>query len=574
MGQSGGKENDVTDRGIDRLEVVHGLGSAPPPRARVALPFRLGLALLLATVYGAALAQTPSAAPEPITPIEHLVILYLENTSFDSYFGVYPMALNPPDAPVFEARPDTPSVNGLTDALLNRNPNESNPFRIGRLDSYTCDQNHEYTAEQRARNGGLMDRYVQYGARGPGGPGQFCHQNQQGNYDTDLGYFDGNTVTALWNYAQHFAMSDNFFATMSGESTRGALNLIAGDVFGALCQPVNPHGNIVYVDDNGTVPACNGPANSTATDAPTNGTLGTLVDDADPYWDVCSEQNDTVAMSGRNIGDLLTEAGVTWGWFQGGFTLSGDGTCASSHPRIAYNLAIGADPNSDQQQLIDYVPHHNPFQYFQSTANPAHLPPTSVAMVGRTDQANHIYDLSWFWRAAEAGNMPSVSFLKPPQYQNGHPGISNPLDEQVFVVETLNRLQRLPDWSSTAVLIAWDDSDGWYDHVMPPIVNHSATELDFWCGSQSDGPGARCAYGPRMPFLVVSPWARENYVGSSLTDQTSILRFILDNWLDGARISDTSFDNIAGSIEDLFDFSEPVPGQLFLDPMSGTVIGP
>jgi len=71
---------------------------------------------------------------------------------------------------------------------------------------------------------------------------------------------------------------------------------------------------------------------------------------------------------------------------------------------------------------------------------------------------------------------------------------------------------------------------------------------------------------------VVSPWARENYVGSSLLDQTSILRFIQDNWLAGARISDASFDTIAGSIEDLFDFSQPVPGQLFLDPLSGEIV--
>lgn len=529
-----------------------------------------GLALALSSVSSTATAQSV-AAPETATPIEHLVIIYLENTSFDSYFGVYPTALNPPGAPVFEARPNTPSVNGLTDTLLNHNPNTSNPFRIGRLDSYTCDQDHDYTHEQRARNGGLMNRYIEFGAEGPDGPGQFCHQNQNGDYDTDLGYFDGNTVTALWNYAQHFALSTNFFATMSGESTRGAINLIAGDVFGALCQPATPTGHNVYVDDGGTVPACNGPVDTTSTTAPANGTLGTLVDDADPFWDVCSKSGETIAMSGRNIGDLLTEADVTWGWFQGGFTLSDDGTCASSHPLIAYDLAIGVDPETDTNRLIDYVPHHNPFQYFSSTANPMHLPPTSVDMVGHTDQANHQYDLAFFWQAAEAGILPSVSFLKPPAYQTGHPGISNPLDEQVFIVETMNRLQELPEWSNMAVFIAWDDSDGWYDHVMPPIVNRSATPLDYLCGDQSDGPGGRCGYGPRLPFLVISPWAKENYVSNSLMDQTSILRFIEDNWLDGERISATSFDNIAGSTEDLFDFSQATLRTLVLDPLSGAV---
>ena len=85
-----------------------------------------------------------------------------------------------------------------------------------------------------------------------------------------------------------------------------------------------------------------------------------------------------------------------------------------------------------------------------------------------------------------------------------------------------------------AVIIAWDDSDGWYDHVMPPIVNQSNTPLDFLCGSRSDGPRARCGYGPRLPLLVISPYAKENYVSHALTDQTSILRFIEDNWLGGS----------------------------------------
>jgi phospholipase C len=96
------------------------------------------------------------------------------------------------------------------------------------------------------------------------------------------------------------------------------------------------------------------------------------------------------------------------------------------------------------------VPHHNSFQYFASTANPLHLPPMSVAMVGKTDRANHLYDLDWFWRAARAGYLPAVSFLKAPAYQNGHPGNSDPLDEQVFLVTVVNFLQQLPDWRHMA----------------------------------------------------------------------------------------------------------------------------
>src|SRR4029453_18531662 len=179
------------------------------------------------------------------------------------------------------------------------------------------------------------------------------------------------------------------------------------------------------------------------------------------------------------------------------------------------------------------------------------------------------YDITWFWQAARAGNLPAVSFLKAPAYQNGHPGNSNPLDEQAFLSETLNRLQQLPEWRSMAVIIAADASAGWYDPVVPPIINQSTTPLDFRGGSRTDGPGARCGYGPRLPLLVISPYAKENYVSHTLTDQTSILRFIEDNWLGGKRISPISFDNIAGSLHDMFDFILPNPRRLRLDPATG-----
>jgi phospholipase C len=514
--------------------------------------------LLVPTAFGAGPA---GESPAGKTPIKHLVVIFQENHSFDVYFASYPEALNPPGQPAFRARHGTPSVNGLNSTLIERNPNSSPPFRIDRRDSFTCDQDHEYTAEQKARNGGLMDQFVRFDAQPPFNARQFCHKSSAGEWDTVMGYFDGNTVTALWNYAQHFALSDNSFATMSGQSTRGALNLTAGDTFGVLCAP-QPS---VY----GDVPECGGPVPSTTTPAPTNGTLGTFVDDSDPFWDICS-QGQPSALTGRNIGDLLTAAGVTWGWFQGGFALDNDGTCSASHPLEAFDRAVGIDPRTDPLRFQDYVPHHNPFQYFASTANPRHLPPTSAAMVGQTDQAKHQYDITWFWEAVRAEHLPEVSFLKAPAYQNGHPGNSNPLDEQEFLVHTLNRLQQLPEWRSMMVIIAADDSDGWYDHVMPPIVNRSNTPLDFLCGDKSDGPGARCGYGPRLPLLVISPYARENYVSHALTDQTSILRFIEDNWLKGERISEISFDRIAGSLADMLDFSHPAAmRRLLLDPASG-----
>ena len=226
--------------------------------------------------------------------------------------------------------------------------------------------------------------------------------------------------------------------------------------------------------------------------------------------------------------------------------------------------------------VVDYIQHHQPFQYYMSTANPHHLPPTSVAMIGRTDQANHQYDLLDFWAAADSGRLPAVSYLKAGAYQDGHAGYSDPLDEQHFLVETINHLMRLPTWSSTAVIINWDDSDGWYDHVMGPVMNPSHDSVHDYlvgpgnCGQLKSGAyNTRCGYGPRLPLFVVSMWAKSNFVDHSLTDQSSILKFIEDNW-DLGQIGDQSMDQIAGSLLTMFTFVSPQrPATYFLNPITG-----
>jgi phospholipase C len=224
----------------------------------------------------------------------------------------------------------------------------------------------------------------------------------------------------------------------------------------------------------------------------------------------------------------------------------------------------------------DYSAHHEPFQYFASTANPHHLPPTSLGMIGLTDQANHQYDLSYFRAALDRGTLPAVSFLKAKRARDGHAGYSSPLDEQLFLVNVLNDVQQSPLWSSTAVFLTWDDSDGWYDHVMPTIINSSATSSDALNGPGVCGNGTplaglqgRCGYGPRLPMFVISPWAKANLVDSTLADQSSIIRFIEDNWSLG-RIGGGSYDALAGPLTNMFDFvSGGNNPPLFLDPSTG-----
>jgi phospholipase C len=498
------------------------------------------------------------------TPIKHVVVIFQENVSFDHYFGTYPNALNPAGEPSFQARRGTPPVNGLSGGLLTNNPNlnpangagATNPFRLDRSQAVTRSQGHGYKQEQQAFDNGLMDLFPLYvGRSGPPPAGGGVTSTTGVN----LGYYDGNTVTAMWNYAQRFAMSDNSYSTGFGPSAPGMLNLISGQTNGAI--NISPaaitFGEVV-----------DGGAGSS-----------TVVGDPDPVGDVCSGSA-VVSMKGQNVGDLLNAAGVSWGAFMGGFDLTiqnPNGTTGCKRSSTGLAATTG-----------DYIPHHAWFQYYPSTANLTHARPASLAEIGNAGPANHQYDMNDFFAAVGAGNFPAVSFLKAQAYQDGHAGYSDPLDEQQFVVKVVNFLQSRPEWSNTAVVIMYDDSDGWYDHQIGPILNQSHSVADALtgaglCGSAADStalPGVdstnphalgRCGLGPRQPLLVVSPWARKNFVDHSVTDQTSVLRFIEDNWLQGQRIGQGSFDAITNSITQMFDFSQDNQenGFLFLDPSTG-----
>jgi phospholipase C len=494
------------------------------------------------------------------TPIKHVVVIFQENISFDHYFATYPFATNPAGEPVFHAKEDTPRVNNLlAGGLLDANPNSTQPFRLDRSEAVTCDQNHAYGAEQAAFDKGLMDKFPEN--VGSGGPGCFDAGKGTGIV---MGYFDGNTVTAFWNYAQHFAMSDNSYSSNFGPSTVGAVNLISGDTSGATLLPLAADG----VTPGSPAGAIGGGLNS-----------GAVIGDPRPGFDNClttpvlgTAKKTRITLSGTNVGDLLNKKQITWGWFQGGFGVTGknpDGTPACGG--VTNSLAAPTGFN-------DYIPHHEPFQYYKSTANPNHLPPSDAKLIGQTDQANHQYDLSDFFVALNEGRLPAVSYLKAKGAQDGHPGYSDPLDEQTFVVNTINALMKSPEWKETAVIILYDDSDGWYDHAMDPIVNQSDVSDDALtatgaCGvTVVGGVGGRCGYGPRQPLIVISPFAKRNYVDHRITDQSSVLRFIEDNW-DLGRIGGGSLDVKAGTLDGMFDFDGgPTNHRLILDPGTGLVI--
>jgi phospholipase C len=579
----------------------------------------LPLLVAAAAVTAASTSRAARTDTSTATPIKHVVVIFQENVSFDHYFGTYPNATNTDGRP-FTAAPGTPSVDGLTPALLTSNPNANDPFRLdssangpgsngnGQL---TCDQDHGYTDEQKAFDNGAMDEFVQSVGTAHGNDPAGTAPCQAA---TVMGYYDGNVATALWNYAQHDAMSDNSYGTTFGPSAPGAINLAAGDT-GRVDTSVGL-----------TPPASNG---NLAADG-----LGgySLISDAQPYWDDCSLSATAVALKGTNIGDELNAAGLSWGWFQGGFRptttfasaapgqstatftprefagltppahASNQGLCDAVHP---VGVAFGATlASASWGYKDDYIPHHEPFQYYASTANPHHLAPASLSAIGtdtehyvgatpQFDTANHNYDTSDFDALVAAINggtlpasaLPAVTFLKAPGYQDGHAAYSDPADEQAFVVREIDALEKTPDWSSTAVFINYDDSDGWYDHQLGAIVNPSHTVADVAVctgatGTPLAGEQGRCGLGPRLPMIVVSPWAKTNYVDHDLSDQSSIINFIEYNWhlpaipesFDQALAATDAQEGVPFDLAGMFDFTHMSSAPQFqLDPQTGQI---
>ena len=530
---------------------------------------------------------------KPTTPIKHLVVIFDENVSFDHYFGTYPYAANT-DGTAFTAKPGTPKVNGLYAKITKtgpvgpllltgpgNNPNVYAPQRLTHSQALTSDQNHGYTAEEEAEDNGKMDMFVQDTQTSP----LSCSAVEYCPPGIVMDYYDGNTVTAEWNYAQYYSMSDNNWDTSFGPSTPGAVNVIAGDTSGA--QALSP----AWSATPGEVTT----GSAVADPNPSTG-LGTLYGDEDPYYDDCSDGNHAsngalAALTGENIGNLLNNSNVSWGWFQGGFAPTSTSTPPAGDPAVQLPVCGAAHENIGGAPSNDYSAHHNPFEYYASTSNPAHLAPSSPAQIGYTDQANHQYDLSLFSDALNGtggATLPAVSYLKAPEYQDGHPGYSDPTDEQTFLVNEINAIEKSKYWHSTAIVVTYDDSDGWYDHQAPTIINGSSdantssansaqidtamcTEVAVTVGTAN----GRCGYSQRLPMIVISPYTRENYVSSKLTNTSSVVKFIEDNWLHGERIPG-SFDATSGSLDQpggLLDFkTDPDFRPLILNPTTGAVV--
>jgi acid phosphatase len=197
----------------------------------------------------------------------------------------------------------------------------------------------------------------------------------------------------------------------------------------------------------------------------------------------------------------LSDAGVTWAWFAGGWD---DAVAGNPAPTFQF--------------------HHQPFSYFSRYGE---------GMPGRV----HLRDEEAFLTSLSDGSLPAVSFIKPLGIYDEHAGYSAIKAAEQHAVDLIQAVQNSPYWERSAIVVTYDDFGGWYDHVAPPPI-------DRW------GPGGR------VPAIVISPWARSGHVDSTPYDHTSILKFIAWRW--GVPPL-TTRDAMAWNLLPAFDFGPARP---------------
>ena len=312
-----------------------------------------------------------------------------------------------------------------------------------------------------------------------------------------MDYYDGNTVTGLWNYAQNFAMSDNSYDTNFGPSTPGALNVISGsDGDGYAVSPSTASRSPTPARSARRTAGAWAPSSATST------RVRRLLR-RQPHLD-----HPVGVMTGQNVGDLLNARHVTWGWFQGGFaptSANGDGyaVCGSSAHEHRRRHGGGL------------LPHHDPFQYYQVHRQPQ----APAADLGGRDRPHRpgqppVRPVRLLHHAPRREHAGGELTSRQPRTRTGTRVTPiRPMSSTSWSARSTGSSSRNTG-ESTAIVVTYDDSDGWYDHQNSPRVNGSSTAADAAVCTGApvrlgDTPD-RCGYGPRLPLLVISPWTRSS----------------------------------------------------------------
>jgi acid phosphatase len=492
-------------------------------------------------------------ASSTLDKIKTVVVIYAENRSFDNLYGLFPGAngignaapasyqqLDRDGKTVLSTLPavwSASTAQAATWSFVASLPNK--PFRIDAppggvpgvaASVATPDLVHRYYNNQMQINGGANNMFAAFSDAG----------------GLAMGYYDGSGM-AIWKLAQQYTLADNFFQGAFGGSFLNHFWLVCA------CTPTTatpPAGRVSVVDSitgflalATTSPASaltgapkyQGDFNFTPIDASTNLSyaINTTQPPFQPSGTAPAATGNTLladpaatggaavlpAQTAKTIGDTLTAKGINWVWYAGAWKAAvADGTQISTAARsVIYNSAAGA-PN--------FQAHHQPFNYF------TRFDPTTTA--GQAERAAHLKDYTDLQADIAGGTLPPVVFYKPQGSLNQHPGYTDVMSGDAHIADVIAKLQASPQWKNMAIIITYDENGGFWDHVAPP-------KADRW------GPGSR------MPAIIISPYAKKNYVDSTPYDTTSIIRFITRRFgldeLPGAR-------KVVSDLSNAFDLSQ------------------
>jgi len=465
--------------------------------------------LILTTVF-AGIAMTPAWAqdastPNPFGKINHFIVIYTENRSFDNLFAEFPGAegLRPgmPVSPQLDADGTVlahlPPVTAKTKADGRFPAGLANaPFLV---DDYlpqgekTPDLVHKYYQEQEQIDGGKNDRFVEASDAGA----------------LVMGYYDGSDQK-LFGLAKKYTLADHFFHAAFGSSFLNHFWLVCActpsfpNALPSMIAAVDPATGWLARAEDSPKSVLDGPPKWVKDGAVTPDffAVNTVQPPFPPYSTQSKPEERLPPQTMPTIGDRLTAKGVSWVWYSGGWSDANSGKIKSYDP-----------PENFQ-------PHHQPFNYFANFAP------------GTPARAEHLKDLTDLQAALAAGTLPAVVFYKPVGRDNLHPGYADLSTGENHVADLIEAIQKSSVFADTAIIITADENGGAWDHVAPP-------KIDRW------GPGVR------VPTLIISPFAKKGFVDHTVYDTTSILRTIEVRY--GLEALGTR-DAAAADMRNAFDF--------------------
>jgi phospholipase C len=515
-------------------------GSRRPNLAAVALALLVSLAAGCTGAVTTTNIQEPTSAPSGISKIRHVVIIMQENRSFDSFFGTYPGADGiPAKNGQFTVCVPDPRTKGCDkpyhdSSLVNGGAGHNLPDGIADIDGAKMDGFVKSAEDASTR-----------GCASSNPPTPVCLPSSPPDV---MGYHDAREIPNYWTYAKDFVLQDHMFEPVDSWSLPAHLYLVSG--WSAHCTSTNPD-------------SCTNDPEQAAAAA-----QGLNLNDLPAAFRSCMAAHGVTKLATTSVTDpkviaageaclrYLTPADLQLLLGNGGEEASQLGLYSwtdltyllhKADVSWAYYVQSGIQPDCDDnpdQTAAGCAPVAQGAQT-PSIWNP--LP--SFTDVKEDGQLGNIQNLSGFYAAAEHGTLPAVSWIAPTQANSDHPP-ANLATGQAYVTNLINTIMRGPDWDSTAIFLAWDDWGGFYDHVVPPMVDQNG-------------------YGLRVPALLISPYAKQGYIDHQTLSFDAYNKFIEDDFLGGARL-DPATDGrpdprpdvredakILGDLLADFDFSQP-----------------